>query len=117
MWRAGREGALGAVQHFSAQDHFAAAMAKAGTATVFAWKGDVLPGYWYYTEQMMTVPCADGCDLLMVDGGDATPLIYNARSAEAHDLNHARMVRRRILRARLTREGDGRQGRTAFLGQ
>ena len=77
-------------------------MAKAGTVTVFEWKGDTVPEYWYYTEQMMTVPCADGCDLLMVDGGDAAPLIHNAMSAEAHDFYHARMVRRRILRARLT---------------
>ena len=99
---AGHEGLLGVVQNFSTQDHAAAATAKAGTATVFAWKGDTLPEYWYYTEHMMAVPCADGCDLLIADGGDATPLIHNARSAEAHDLNHARMVRRRILRARRT---------------
>ena len=31
---------------FSTQDHAAAAIAKAGTSTVFAWKGETLPEYW-----------------------------------------------------------------------
>jgi len=61
---------------FSTQDHAAAAIAKAGTSTVFAWKGETLPEYWWCTEQMMTVPGADGCDLLVDDGGDATLLIH-----------------------------------------
>merc|ERR1719478_224658 len=39
---------------FSTQDHAAAAIAKAGTSTVFAWKGETLPEYWWCTEQMMT---------------------------------------------------------------
>eukprot|EP00438_Fugacium_kawagutii_P026113 Skav224741 [mRNA] locus=scaffold3343:99274:101354:- [translate_table: standard] len=56
---------------FSTQDHAAAAIAKAGTATVFAWKGETLPEYWWCTEQMMTVPGADGCDQLVDDGGMA----------------------------------------------
>ena len=55
-------------------------MAKAGTAHLFAWKGETLPEYWYYTEQMMTAPCADGCDSLVVDDGDVALLIRNARS-------------------------------------
>merc|ERR1711862_704971 len=61
---------------FSTQDHAAAGIAKAGTATVFAWKGETLPEYWWCTEQMMTVPGADGCDMLVDDGGDATLLIH-----------------------------------------
>eukprot|EP00435_Cladocopium_sp_Y103_P036734 s683_g9.t1 len=52
----------------------AALGAKANTATVFAWKGETLPEYWWCTEQMMTVPGADGCDQLVDDGGDATLL-------------------------------------------
>merc|ERR1712223_751547 len=52
---------------FSTQDHAAAAIAKAGTSTVFAWKGETLPEYWWCTEQMMTVPGADGCDQLVDD--------------------------------------------------
>merc|ERR1712062_94437 len=67
---------------FSTQDHAAAAIAKAGTATVFAWKGETLPEYWWCTEQMMTVPGADGCDQLVDDGGDATLLIHKGKEFE-----------------------------------
>ena len=31
---------------FSTQNHAAAAVAMAGTSTVFAWKGKTLPDYW-----------------------------------------------------------------------
>merc|ERR1712124_184029 len=68
---------------FSTQDHAAAAVAKAGTSVVFAWKGETLPEYWWCTEQMMTVPGADGCDLLVDDGGDATLLIHKGKELEA----------------------------------
>merc|ERR1739846_110351 len=68
---------------FSTQDHAAAAIAKAGTSTVFAWKGETLPEYWWCTEQMMTVPGADGCDQLVDDGGDATLLVHKGKELEA----------------------------------
>jgi len=68
---------------FSTQDHAAAAIAKAGTATVFAWKGETLQEYWWCTEQMMTVPGKDGCDQLVDDGGDATLLIHKGKEYEA----------------------------------
>merc|ERR1712027_252032 len=67
---------------FSTQDHAAAAIAKAGTSAVFAWKGETLPEYWWCTEQMMTVPGADGCDQLVDDGGDATLLIHKGKEFE-----------------------------------
>jgi len=67
---------------FSTQDQAAAAIAKAGTATVFAWKGETLDEYWWCTEQMMTVPGADGCDQLVDDGGDATLLIHKGKEWE-----------------------------------
>merc|ERR1712110_970394 len=67
---------------FSTQDHAAAGIAKAGTATVFAWKGETLEEYWWCTEQMMTVPGADGCDQLVDDGGDATLLIHKGKEFE-----------------------------------
>merc|ERR1711965_913814 len=67
---------------FSTQDNAAAAIAKAGTASVYAWKGETLPEYWWCTEQMMTVPGADGCDLLVDDGGDATLLIHKGLEFE-----------------------------------
>merc|ERR1712025_580648 len=58
-------------------------IAKAGTSTVFAWKGETLPEYWWCTEQMMTVPGADGCDQLVDDGGDATLLMHKGKEFEA----------------------------------
>jgi len=67
---------------FSTQDHAAAAIAKAGTSTVFAWKGETLTEYWWCTEQMMTVPGEDGCDQLVDDGGDATLLIHKGKEFE-----------------------------------
>merc|ERR1711908_181390 len=67
---------------FSTQDHAAAAVAKAGTAAVFAWKGETLPGYWWCTEQMLTWPGCDGCDQLIDDGGDATLLIHKGKEYE-----------------------------------
>merc|ERR1712222_279777 len=39
-------------------------------------------GYWWCTEQMMTVPGKDGCDLLVDDGGDATLLIHKGKEFE-----------------------------------
>jgi len=67
---------------FSTQDHAAAAIAKRGTCSVFAWKGETLPEYWWCTEQMMTVPGKDGCDQLVDDGGDATLLIHKGKEME-----------------------------------
>merc|ERR1711970_430336 len=68
---------------FSTKDHAAAAIAKAGTSAVFAWKGETLAEYWWCTEQMLTVPGADGCDQLVDDGGDATLLIHKGKEYEA----------------------------------
>merc|ERR1712225_194408 len=67
---------------FSTQDHAASAIAKAGTAAVFAWKGETLPEYWWCTEQMLTWPGCDGCDQLIDDGGDATLLMHKGREFE-----------------------------------
>ena len=69
---------------FSTQDHAAAAIVKAKTANVFAWKGETLEEYWDCTEAMLTWPDADGPDLLVDDGGDATLLIHEGVKAEAH---------------------------------
>merc|ERR1712144_147738 len=67
---------------FSTQDHAAAAVAKAGTSVVFAWKGETLPEYWWCTEQMLTWPGADGPDQLVDAGGDATLLIHKGKEYE-----------------------------------
>merc|ERR1719194_235843 len=68
---------------FSTQDHAAAAVAKAGTSVVFAWKGETLPEYWWCTEQMLTWPGCDGPDQIVDDGGDATLLIHKGKEFEA----------------------------------
>jgi len=67
---------------FSTQDHAAAAVAKAGTSAVFAWKGETLPEYWWCTEQMLTWPGANGPDFIVDDGGDATMLIHKGKEFE-----------------------------------
>merc|ERR1712164_96700 len=55
---------------FSTQDHAAAAIAKAGTSVVFAWKGETLAEDWWGTDQMLD------------DGGDATMLIHKGKEFE-----------------------------------
>merc|ERR1712205_81269 len=67
---------------FSTQDHAAAAVAKAGTSVVFAWKGETLPEYWWCTEQMLTWPGSDGADQIVDDGGDATMGIHKGKEYE-----------------------------------
>jgi adenosylhomocysteinase len=67
---------------FSTQDHAAAAIAKAGTASVFAWKGETLEEYWWCTEQMLTWPNGKGPQMIVDDGGDATMLIHEGVKAE-----------------------------------
>ena len=67
---------------FSTQDHAAAAVVKAKTANVFAWKGETLEEYWDCTNKMLTWPDCDGPDILVDDGGDATLLIHEGVKAE-----------------------------------
>lgn len=67
---------------FSTQDHAAAAIAKAGTAAVFAWKGESLEEYWWCTEQALTWPDGTGPDLIVDDGGDATLFVHQGVRVE-----------------------------------
>ncbi|HOS41478.1 MAG TPA: adenosylhomocysteinase, partial [Spirochaetota bacterium] len=67
---------------FSTQDHAAAAIAKAGTAAVFAWKGETLEEYWWCTEQALTWPDGSGPDLIVDDGGDATLMVHQGVKVE-----------------------------------
>ena len=60
---------------YSTQDHAAAAIAAAGTAAVFAWKGETLEDYWWCTLQAMNFP-EGGPNMIVDDGGDATLMIH-----------------------------------------
>jgi len=70
---------------FSTQDHAAAAIARDGSAAVFAWKGETLEEYW---ECTLNALCwaedskGDGPDLIVDDGGDMTLLIHEGVKAE-----------------------------------
>ena len=66
---------------FSTQDHAAAAIARTGVP-VFAWKGETLEEYWWATEQALTWPAADGPNMIVDDGGDATLLVHLGVQAE-----------------------------------
>jgi len=70
---------------FSTQDHAAAAIAREGSAAVFAWKGETLEEYWECTLNAITWPVdekGDGCDMIVDDGGDMTLLIHEGVKAE-----------------------------------
>jgi adenosylhomocysteinase len=64
---------------FSTQSQATAAINKADTATVLAWKSETLPKYWWCAEQMMKVQGADGSNQLGDDGGDATLLVHKGK--------------------------------------
>ena len=72
---------------FSTQDEAAAAVVvgrpeRGGAAadpkgvSVFAWKGETLPEYWWCTLRALDWPNESGPSLIVDDGGDATLLIH-----------------------------------------
>jgi adenosylhomocysteinase len=75
---------------FSTQDHAAAAVAVGpeGIADqprgvpVFAWKGETLDEYWWCTERALSWPDADGPNMILDDGGDATLLVHKGAEFE-----------------------------------
>lgn len=70
---------------FSTQDHAAAALAVAGTP-VFAHKGETLAEYWDFTHRIFEFgPAgsqAEGPNMILDDGGDATLLMHLGQRAE-----------------------------------
>ena len=77
---------------FSTQDHAAAAIAKSGSAAVFAWKGESLEEYWWCTEQALIWPDGSGPDLIVDDGGDATLFIHQGVKIE----NNPKLLKQKI---------------------
>jgi len=67
---------------FSTQDHAAAAIAKRGSAAVFAWKGETLEEFWWCTEQALIWPDGSGPHLIVDDGGDATLYVHQGALVE-----------------------------------
>ena len=67
---------------FSTQDHAAAAIAKNGSAAVFAWKGETIDEFWWCTEQALCWPDGSGPDLIVDDGGDATLFVHQGAAVE-----------------------------------
>ncbi len=98
---------------FSTQDHAAAAIARKGSAAVYAWKGETLEEYWWCTEQALVWPDGSGPDLIVDDGGDATMFIHQGVAAEKDpsllekDYDSADM---RLLMARLKAGYDQNPG-------
>ena len=70
---------------FSTQDHAAAAIAATGTP-VFAIKGESLKDYWDYTHKIFEFgpkdSAAEGPNMILDDGGDATMLMHLGKRAE-----------------------------------
>jgi adenosylhomocysteinase len=83
---------------FSTQDHAAAAIVVGPEGTpdapagvpVYAWKGETLDEYWWCTEMALTWPgaassggeAADGPNMILDDGGDATLLVHKGAEFE-----------------------------------
>src|SRR5881394_1139402 len=70
---------------FSTQDHAAAALVAKGTP-VFAYKGESLTDYWDYTHRIFEFAAkgdaAEGPNMILDDGGDATLLMHLGKRAE-----------------------------------
>jgi adenosylhomocysteinase len=70
---------------FSTQDHAAAALVAEGTP-VFAYKGESLKDYWDYTHRIFEFGSkgseAEGPNMILDDGGDATLLMHLGQKAE-----------------------------------
>jgi adenosylhomocysteinase len=70
---------------FSTQDHAAAALVANGTP-VFAYKGETLKDYWDYTHRIFDFGPkgseAEGPNMILDDGGDATLLMHLGKRAE-----------------------------------
>ncbi len=104
---------------FSTQDHAAAALVAAGTP-VFAYKGETLSDYWDYTHRIFEFgqgvkgaqpgapgTAAEGPNMILDDGGDATLLMHLGKKAEtdpsviAHPTSEEETVLYAAIKAKL----------------
>lgn len=67
---------------FSTQDHAAAAVAKAKTGAVFAWKGETCDEYWWCTLRALEFGDGQGPDSIVDDGGDMTIMLIEGAKWE-----------------------------------
>ena len=109
---------------FSTQDHAAAAIAKSGTAAVFAWKGESLEDYWWCTEQALTWPDGTGPNLIVDDGGDATLFVHEGVRIEKDpsllkqqcENKEFRIIRERLANGLKTAPGHWHQVTSGICG-
>src|SRR6202046_5501308 len=71
---------------FSTQDHAAAAIAKAGKAAVFAWKGLSEQDFDWCIEQTLKLPDGTALNMILDDGGDLTNMVFDKYPAMAKDI-------------------------------
>jgi adenosylhomocysteinase len=71
---------------FSTQDHAAAAIAKAGKAAVFAWKGMNENEFDWCIEQTLKFPDGKALNMILDDGGDLTNMVFDKYPAMAKDI-------------------------------
>jgi adenosylhomocysteinase len=71
---------------FSTQDHAAAAIAKAGKAAVFAWKGLSEKDFDWCIEQTLKFPDGKYLNMILDDGGDLTNMVFDKFPALAKDI-------------------------------
>ena len=71
---------------FSTQDHAAAAIAKAGKAAVFAWKGLSEKDFDWCIEQTLRFPDGKALNMILDDGGDLTNMVFDKFPAMAKDI-------------------------------
>lgn len=71
---------------FSTQDHAAAAIAKAGKAAVFAWKGMSAAEFDWCIEQTLKFPDGQHLNMILDDGGDLTNMVFDKFPKLAKDI-------------------------------
>ncbi len=71
---------------FSTQDHAAAAIAAAGKAAVFAWKGLSEKDFDWCIEQTLKFPSGLPLNMILDDGGDLTNMVFDRFPAMANDI-------------------------------